>query len=72
MFYKVDGIVNGATRQKLTQAAMRKMQIPSRSMDEQKQIAQIIGTLLSKIAREQRMLNCYAAQRQYLLRQMFI
>jgi len=42
------------------------------SMDEQKQIAQIIGTLLSKIAREQRMLNCYAAQRQYLLRQMFI
>ena len=42
------------------------------SMDEQKQIAQIIGTLLSNIAREQRMLNCYAAQRQYLLRQMFI
>ena len=42
------------------------------SMDEQKKIAQIIGTLLSKIAREQRMLNCYAAQRQYLLRQMFI
>ena len=42
------------------------------SMDDQKQIAQIIGTLLSKIAREQRMLNCYAAQRQYLLRQMFI
>ena len=31
MFYNVDGMVNGATRQKLTQAAMRKMQIPSRS-----------------------------------------
>ena len=30
MFYNVDGMVNGATRQKLTQAAMRKMQIPSR------------------------------------------
>ena len=42
------------------------------SMDEQKQIAQIVSTLLSKIAREQRVLNCYAAQRQYLLRQMFI
>ena len=35
MFYKVDGIVNGATRQKLTQAAMRKMEIPFRSMGEQ-------------------------------------
>lgn len=35
MFYKVDGMVNGATRQKLTQAAMRKMEIPFRSMGEQ-------------------------------------
>ena len=35
MFYKVEGMVNGATRQKLTQAAMRKMQIPLRSMAEQ-------------------------------------
>ena len=35
MFYKVDGMVNGATRQKLTQTAMRKMQIPSRTMEEQ-------------------------------------
>lgn len=35
MFYKVEGMVNGATRQKLTQAAMRKMQIPLRSMEEQ-------------------------------------
>ena len=42
------------------------------SMDEQKQIAQIMSALLSKIAREQRMLNCYTIQRQYLLRQMFI
>ena len=38
MFYKVDGMVNGATRQKLTQAAMRKMKIPSRSIVEQKHI----------------------------------
>ena len=35
MFYKVDGMINGATRQKLTQAAMRKMQIPLRSLDTQ-------------------------------------
>ena len=42
------------------------------SMDEQKQIAQFVNTLSSRILREQRMVNCYAAQRQYLLRQMFI
>ena len=41
-------------------------------VDEQKQIAQIMSALLSKIAREQRILNCYTTQRQYLLRQMFI
>ena len=46
MFYKVDGMVNGATRQKLTQAAMRKMQIPSRSMDEQKQIVDELNHIM--------------------------
>ena len=35
MFYNVSGMVNGATRKKLTQAAMRKMQIPLRGMEEQ-------------------------------------
>lgn len=35
MFYNVDGMINGATRQKLTQAAMRKMMIPKRTMEEQ-------------------------------------
>lgn len=35
MFYNVGGMVNGATRQKLTQAAMRKMMIPKRTLDEQ-------------------------------------
>lgn len=35
MFYNVEGMVNGATRQKLTQAAMRKMKIPKRTIDEQ-------------------------------------
>ena len=33
MFYDVGGMVNGATRQKLTQAAMRQMIIPKRSLD---------------------------------------
>ena len=46
MFYKVDGMVNGATRQKLTQAAMRKMQIPSRSMDEQKYIVDELNRII--------------------------
>lgn len=35
MFYNTDGLVNGATRQKLTQAIMRKMLIPERNMNEQ-------------------------------------
>jgi len=46
MFYKVDGMVNGATRQKLTQAAMRKMQIPSRSMEEQKHIVDELNRIV--------------------------
>ena len=35
MFYNTDGLVNGATRQKLTQAMMRKMLIPKRTISEQ-------------------------------------
>ena len=38
MFYDVSSLVNGATRQKLTQADMRKMEIPMRSMAEQRRI----------------------------------
>ena len=38
MFYKVDGMVNGATRQKLTQTAMKEMKIPMRNMGKQLQI----------------------------------
>ena len=50
MFYKVDGIINGATRQKLTQSAMRKMQIPKRSLDEQIEIVNIIKKVQGVIA----------------------
>lgn len=42
MFYDVSDIVNGATRQKLNQAAMRKMQIPLPPLEEQKRIADIL------------------------------
>ena len=46
MFYKVDGMVNGATRQKLTQAAMRKMQIPSRPLEEQLHIVDELNRIV--------------------------
>ena len=46
MFYRVDGMVNGATRQKLTQAAMRKMKIPYRSMNEQLHIVDKLNHIL--------------------------
>ena len=46
MFYKVDGMVNGATRQKLTQAAMRKMKIPFRSMEEQLRIVDKLNRIV--------------------------
>ena len=42
MFYNVGGMVNGATRQKLTQAAMRQMLIPKRTMEEQKYIVDLL------------------------------
>ena len=35
MFYNTDGLINGATRQKLTQATMRQMLIPQRAYQEQ-------------------------------------
>lgn len=38
MFYDTTGIVNGATRQKLTQAAMKQMTIPLVSISQQKEI----------------------------------
>ena len=55
MFYKVDGMVNGATRQKLTQAAMRKMQIPSRGIEEQEYIVDELNRIVK--IREKRKLE---------------
>ncbi len=45
MFYNTSGIINGATRQKLTQTAMRKMKIPLLSMNDQLKIVSIIKKL---------------------------
>lgn len=50
MFYNTNGLVNGATRQKLTQAAMRQMKIPSRSLQEQDKIVEKIKSVLEAIS----------------------
>ena len=60
MFYKVDGMVNGATRMKLTQAAMRKMLIPSRTIEEQKTIVRLLNSVQMLIKVEKEQLNNYA------------
>ena len=55
MFYKVDGMVNGATRMKLTQAAMRRMLIPSRTIEGQKAVVRLLNRIqmLIKVEKEQ-------------------
>lgn len=42
MFYPVNSLITGTTRKKLTQAAMRKMRIPLRSLSEQERIARLL------------------------------
>ena len=49
MFYNTDGLVNGATRQKLTQATMKKMQIPERYIEEQSKIVKTLNKTKSII-----------------------
>lgn len=68
MFYNVNEIVNGATRQKLAQAAMRKMQIPKFDMDDQLSI-------VSKLKRIQKIINGKNEQLQlldYLIKSRFV
>ena len=45
MFYNTDGLVNGATRQKLTQASMKLMQIPVPDIFSQKEIVAKLKTV---------------------------
>ena len=57
MFYDVTGLVNGATRQKLTQADMRKMEIPLPSLDEQRKIAAVLDKVSNLIAKRRQQLD---------------
>ena len=57
MFYDVSGLVNGATRQKLTQADMRKMKIPLPSIDDQRHIAALLDKVSDMIARHSAQLD---------------
>ncbi len=53
MFYDTSGLVNGATRQKLTQAAMREIKVPYREIDEQQEIVGKIDSVFSLIEKSQ-------------------
>ena len=55
MFYNTEGLINGATRQKLTQSAMRKMKIPKLHIDIQRNIVKEIKSVKSiiEISRKQ-------------------
>ena len=57
MFYDTTGIVNGATRQKLTQAAMRQMTIPMVSMEQQKDIVLKLNKVEDLISQRKEQLN---------------
>lgn len=57
MFYDVSGLVNGATRQKLTQADMRKMEIPVPPLDEQRRIAAVLDKVSDLIAKRRAQLD---------------
>ena len=57
MFYDTGELVNGATRQKLTQTAMRKMLIPQRSLQEQKRIVCELSKVQSIISARQQQLQ---------------
>ena len=56
MFYDVSSLVNGATRQKLTQADMRGMEIPMRTIDEQTYIVAQLNKVSDLIALRKRQL----------------
>lgn len=57
MFYDVTGLVNGATRQKLNQADMRKMEIPLPPLCEQRRIAALLGKVSDLIAKRREQLD---------------
>lgn len=57
MFYNTNGLVNGATRQKLTQSAMRQMLVPLRKKDEQAEIVKKISLVFQLIEKRKLQLS---------------
>ena len=57
MFYNTNGLVNGATRQKLTQSTMRKMKIPYLEINKQREIVQKIKKIESVLNDSNRQLD---------------
>lgn len=57
MFYDTNGLVNGATRQKLTQSTLKKMSIPKRTVKQQLQIVQELNTIKKMITARQQELQ---------------
>lgn len=57
MFYDVSNLINGATRQKLTQTDMRKMEIPLPPLEEQRKIAETLDKVSDLIAKRKQQLE---------------
>lgn len=57
MFYDVSSLVNGTTRQKLTQADMRSMEIPMRTLQEQEKIVVLLNNVTDLIALRKKQLQ---------------
>lgn len=57
MFYDVSNLINGATRQKLTQTDMRKMEIPLPPLEEQYKIAKTLDKVSDLIAKRKQQLE---------------
>ena len=57
MFYDTTGLVNGATRQKLTQVAMRQMQIPFVDIDSQRDIVKELNFVTNLIDKRKQQLK---------------
>lgn len=57
MFYDVSSLVNGATCQKLTQAALKEIKIPLPPMEEQKKIAARLDAVSDLLAKQKQLLS---------------
>ena len=63
MFYDTTGLVNGATRQKLTQVAMRQMQIPFVDIDSQRDIVKELNFVTNLINKRKEQLEKFMEER---------